>query len=120
MAPGTYRLTFATGEWFAAERVEGFYPEVTVIFAIHDRHDALPCAAPHQSLRLQHLPRELNARIVITNNDARAQRLRDHRRGRGCRVERRRWYTSVTKPRGCTPLIEVCELSYAWSAGQRA
>jgi 5-hydroxyisourate hydrolase len=37
MAPGTYRLTFATGEWFAAESVEGFYPEVTVIFAIHDR-----------------------------------------------------------------------------------
>ena len=37
MAPGTYRLAFAAGEWFAGERVAGFYPEVTVIFAIDDR-----------------------------------------------------------------------------------
>ena len=36
VAPGTYRLTFATGEWFAAEKVDGFYPEVTVVFAIED------------------------------------------------------------------------------------
>jgi 5-hydroxyisourate hydrolase len=35
--PGTYRLTFATGEWFAAEKIDGFYPEVTVVFSIHDR-----------------------------------------------------------------------------------
>ena len=36
VAPGTYRLTFATGEWFAVEKVEGFYPEITVVFAIDD------------------------------------------------------------------------------------
>jgi 5-hydroxyisourate hydrolase len=35
--PGTYRLTFATGEWFAAEKIEGFYPQVTVVFSINDR-----------------------------------------------------------------------------------
>lgn len=35
--PGTYRLTFATGEWFAAEKIDGFYPEVAVVFSINDR-----------------------------------------------------------------------------------
>jgi 5-hydroxyisourate hydrolase len=29
-----YRLTFATGPWFDAEGVEGFYPEVAVVCTI--------------------------------------------------------------------------------------
>jgi 5-hydroxyisourate hydrolase len=30
---GTYRLTFATGAWFAAQGRETFYPQVVVTFA---------------------------------------------------------------------------------------
>jgi 5-hydroxyisourate hydrolase len=41
VAPGTiragvHRLTFATGEWFEAEGVVGFYPLVTVVCRIED------------------------------------------------------------------------------------
>ena len=36
---GAHRLTFATGDWFAAEGVAGFYPEVTVVFVISDPGD---------------------------------------------------------------------------------
>jgi 5-hydroxyisourate hydrolase len=32
LAPGTYRLRFATGEWFAAAGRETFHPEVVVAF----------------------------------------------------------------------------------------
>lgn len=32
MAAGVYGLTFATGDWFAAQRRETFYPEVTITF----------------------------------------------------------------------------------------
>ena len=32
LPPGTYRLRFATGEWFAAAGREAFYPEVVVAF----------------------------------------------------------------------------------------
>jgi hydroxyisourate hydrolase len=34
--PGVFRLRFATGEYFRELRVEGFYPEVTVIFQVED------------------------------------------------------------------------------------
>jgi 5-hydroxyisourate hydrolase len=34
--PGTYRLRFGTGPYFAEQGVETFYPEVIVIFAIAD------------------------------------------------------------------------------------
>ena len=34
--PGRYRLTFATGAYFAALRVECFHPEVTVVFEVRD------------------------------------------------------------------------------------
>jgi len=33
MPAGAYRLTFATGAWFAARERETFYPEVVVTFA---------------------------------------------------------------------------------------
>jgi 5-hydroxyisourate hydrolase len=33
---GVHRVTFHTGEWFAAEDVEGFYPEVSVVCDIRD------------------------------------------------------------------------------------
>jgi 5-hydroxyisourate hydrolase len=33
---GVHRLTFATGDWFAAQGIEGFYPEVTVVCRIDD------------------------------------------------------------------------------------
>jgi 5-hydroxyisourate hydrolase len=33
---GTYRFTFATGDWFEAEGIQGFYPEVTVECEISD------------------------------------------------------------------------------------
>ena len=34
LAPGTYRLTFRTGPWFAAAGRETFYPEVVVAFSV--------------------------------------------------------------------------------------
>ena len=34
--PGVYRLTFATGEYFAAQNVESFYPSASVVFAVSD------------------------------------------------------------------------------------
>lgn len=33
LAPGTYRLTFATGDWFT---VPSFYPEVVITFTVTD------------------------------------------------------------------------------------
>jgi 5-hydroxyisourate hydrolase len=33
---GVHRLTFATGAWFDAEGIEGFYPVVTVVCLIED------------------------------------------------------------------------------------
>jgi 5-hydroxyisourate hydrolase len=34
IAAGVYRITFGTGDYFAAHRVPAFYPEVTVTFAV--------------------------------------------------------------------------------------
>jgi 5-hydroxyisourate hydrolase len=36
LSEGFYRLTFDTGSYFAALGVEGFYPEVSVIFEVRD------------------------------------------------------------------------------------
>ena len=33
---GTYRITFDTGAYFAAQGVEGFYPEASIVFVIRD------------------------------------------------------------------------------------
>ena len=43
LAPGTYRLRFDSGAWFAAQGVEGFYPEVVVAFELAgDEHFHVP------------------------------------------------------------------------------
>ncbi|HEV7194698.1 MAG TPA: hydroxyisourate hydrolase, partial [Pedococcus sp.] len=36
LAAGEYRLRFASGGYFAAQGVTGFYPEVVVVFTIAD------------------------------------------------------------------------------------
>jgi 5-hydroxyisourate hydrolase len=36
LLPGFYRITFDTGGYFAQLGVEGFYPEVSVVFEIRD------------------------------------------------------------------------------------
>jgi 5-hydroxyisourate hydrolase len=41
-APGVHRLVFATGEWFAGEGRETFYPEVVVTFALGEGHHHVP------------------------------------------------------------------------------
>ena len=43
-AAGTYRLTFDTGAYLAAPGAAVFYPEVAVVFEIHDpsRHHHVP------------------------------------------------------------------------------
>ncbi|MGI8468069.1 MAG: hydroxyisourate hydrolase [Pyrinomonadaceae bacterium] len=33
---GNYRLTFDTGNYFARQQIEGFYPQVTVAFTVRD------------------------------------------------------------------------------------
>ena len=44
LPPGTYRLTFATGAYFAAQHTECFHPEVLVTFEITapDQHYHIP------------------------------------------------------------------------------
>jgi 5-hydroxyisourate hydrolase len=39
LEPGTYRLVFATGAYFAARGTETFYPEVTVDFRVEEGRD---------------------------------------------------------------------------------
>jgi len=41
---GRYRLTFATGEWFASHGVASFHPEVTIVFEVRDarQHHHVP------------------------------------------------------------------------------
>lgn len=41
---GRYRLTFATGVWFAARGVASFHPEVSVVFEVADpqQHHHVP------------------------------------------------------------------------------
>ncbi len=34
--PGNYRLTFETEAYFQKQRIEGFYPQVTVAFTVRD------------------------------------------------------------------------------------
>ena len=46
-APGDYRVTFATGAYFAASGQHGFYPEVTIAFTVTD-----PAAHYHVPLLL--------------------------------------------------------------------
>jgi 5-hydroxyisourate hydrolase len=36
LRPGVHRMTFFTGDWFAAEGTQGFYPLVTVVCMISD------------------------------------------------------------------------------------
>ena len=33
---GVYRLVFETDSYFAAQNIEGFYPEVSIVFTIRD------------------------------------------------------------------------------------
>ncbi|HEX2159112.1 MAG TPA: hydroxyisourate hydrolase [Actinomycetes bacterium] len=47
LSAGTHRLTFATGAWFEAQGVAGFYPEVAVVCRIDD-----PAAHYHVPLLL--------------------------------------------------------------------
>jgi 5-hydroxyisourate hydrolase len=44
LAAGDYRLTFATGGYFAANGQQGFYPEVVVTFTVTDagQHHHVP------------------------------------------------------------------------------
>lgn len=42
LAPGTYRLVFATGDYFAARGEATFYPEVSVTFASGPGHHHVP------------------------------------------------------------------------------
>jgi 5-hydroxyisourate hydrolase len=44
LPPGTYRLVFLTGDWFAGSGVACFHPEVVVTFSVvaEDRHLHVP------------------------------------------------------------------------------
>ena len=45
LEPGTYRVTFATGEYFQAQEVPTFYPRVNVDFFVEagQEHYHVPC-----------------------------------------------------------------------------
>ena len=36
LSEGVYRLTFDTASYFASQKVESFYPEVSVVFSLRD------------------------------------------------------------------------------------
>lgn len=36
LIPGVYRLAFTVGVYFLARNLPGFYPEVSVVFIVHD------------------------------------------------------------------------------------
>jgi 5-hydroxyisourate hydrolase len=36
LIPGIYRLTFDLDRYFAAHEIEGFYPEVSIVFEVRD------------------------------------------------------------------------------------
>lgn len=36
---GTYRLSFATGDWFSAQSRETFYPVVDIVFSVDETAD---------------------------------------------------------------------------------
>lgn len=36
LQPGTYRLTFGTKTYFHAQRIEPFYPDISVVFTVRD------------------------------------------------------------------------------------
>lgn len=36
LTDGVHRLTFDVGQYFTAKKVEGFYPEITIVFTVHD------------------------------------------------------------------------------------
>jgi 5-hydroxyisourate hydrolase len=36
LTEGTYRITFDTGAYFAAQGIEGFYPEAAIVFVVRD------------------------------------------------------------------------------------
>ncbi|MGV9824506.1 MULTISPECIES: hydroxyisourate hydrolase [unclassified Gordonia (in: high G+C Gram-positive bacteria)] len=44
LAPGTYHLVFATGEWFDGNGIVGFFPQVDICFTVDDpsRHYHVP------------------------------------------------------------------------------
>lgn len=42
LRPGEWRLTFGTGAYFEARRVESFYPEVTITFRVSAGHYHVP------------------------------------------------------------------------------
>jgi 5-hydroxyisourate hydrolase len=42
LAAGDHRLVFATGEWFAGQGRETFYPEVVVTFTLGEGHHHVP------------------------------------------------------------------------------
>jgi len=39
LAAGIYRLTFDTSEYFAARKIAGLYPEVSIVFEIRDAQE---------------------------------------------------------------------------------
>ncbi len=44
LAEGTYRLTFDTEAYFRSRNVQGFYPNITVVFQVRDaaQHHHIP------------------------------------------------------------------------------
>ena len=44
VVPGVYRLTFDTSAYFRAQKVEGFYPSVAIVFEVRDpaQHHHVP------------------------------------------------------------------------------
>ena len=107
-AGGVYRLTFATGPYFADRGRAGFYPEVVITFSAVTLDDAagpLPRAAAALPLRLLDLPGQLaRARLTrassqtgsaVSRTTPSAPKTRNRSK---VRANQRSWVTASTVP----------------------
>ena len=41
MQPGTYKVTFRTGDYFKSQHMSSFFPEIPVIFTVTEKNQKL-------------------------------------------------------------------------------
>ncbi|STW40531.1 transthyretin family protein [Klebsiella pneumoniae] len=60
MAPGVYKVTFKTGDYFKSQNMNTFFPVIPVIFNVNKQNQKTAYPAAAQSVRILYLPRQLD------------------------------------------------------------